>query len=1085
MDGISAWEEGIDVDSDNTMYQGAVVNTNDNILKRPVKLASVTWNIGSNLAFSFNPWKEFFENPLVINRLAHYKMIRGKMRVRFLINGNPFYYGRLMASYLPLAQIDTTVETDQDYAFIIAASQRIHGYINPTTSQGCDLELPFIWPKNFLDIATAEWDNMGLVSLTAVNLLRHANNSSEPVTVSIFAYMEDFVLTGVTNLVPSTIIPQGSVKKKSASKDEYGIISGPAHTVANWSGKLSQAPYIGKYARATQLATQALGDIASLFGYSKPPEIPICRTVLTTAMPAVTNVPDTVNLLSLDSKKEVTIDPRVTGASSQDEMALVPLAMKESFLTRFPWSPVSQPDAHLFNMRVTPIQGSKSSASSGSWVSLTPSAWVALPFQYWTGSMQIRVQVVCSAYHRGRLRIAWDPNHFQNTEFNQAYSQIVDIAETTDVTFRIGWAQPVNYLKTLSSSEPDKFNSWSLGRYDTTYFRTCNGVLEITVLNELTTPQNSTQPVDVNIFTSMCEDFEVQGPSDSFLLNATDIITGLTPLTGPPLGDALPPAVNQPAPPPDALPSTDTTPPLVLKTVPANGVVYGDFTKAGEVVSPEWSNTIGVAPADKGSQLWGTASNPYLFYTFGNAVGTQTVSILFSNPSAPARVITVTRGASTFTANLPAGIGSTVWLDMTLPVIKGPNLIKFDASVDGSGRILAVSAKTYLPTNVDVSFYEPADVISLGTSPSNFIVSGSQAVSTLPDGELLYPADWYKGSFQHFISLNTLSLGQTGNVKKFRTQADNPTGQSMGAYRNDWPYNGWIPTGTTNFINAGSKITRVYYLRDLNLPFLINGKGIANTIPGVSITPQSEVHMKPQGEVEEPPIEDEQNKPEQVEVDNYMGVSCTSGPANQVYFGEQVSSWRQCLKRYTFNGMLTFPAGQFSTRFDLPSTPSTDILSGTPMSVTQPNFTIPTYISLGYLCYRGGVRYRFTDASNGNSSVSPLNMSLTATRLPTGVQPAAPAAITAAVGAGSSWNGAATDTINNTRSVAFELPYYSNYRFVPTRTDVPSSELIQRCAGRFYLARQATGTTLFHLSWAAAEDYSLSHFIGAPRIIWA
>lgn len=195
MDGISAWEEGINVDSDDTMYQGAITATNDNVLKRPVKLTSVTWNIGSNLVFSFNPWKEFLENPLVINRLAHYKMLRGKMRVRFLINGNPFYYGRAMASYLPLAGIDQTFDTDADYAFIVSASQRIHGYINPTTSQGCDLELPFIWPRNFLDIAKSEWDSMGSVTITTINALRHANNATDPVTISVFAYMEDFVLT--------------------------------------------------------------------------------------------------------------------------------------------------------------------------------------------------------------------------------------------------------------------------------------------------------------------------------------------------------------------------------------------------------------------------------------------------------------------------------------------------------------------------------------------------------------------------------------------------------------------------------------------------------------------------------------------------------------------------------------------------------------------------------------------------------------------------------------------------------------------------------------------------------------------------
>lgn len=1111
MDGISAWEEGITVDSDDTMYQGAMVASNDNVLKRPVKLETVTWNVGSNLVFSFNPWKAFLENPLVINRLAHYKMIRGKMRVRFLINGNPFYYGRAIASYLPLGFIDQTYDTDQDFAFIVGASQRIHGYINPTTSQGCDLELPFIWPRNFLDIAKSEWDQMGFVTVTSMNALRHANNASDPLSISVFAYMEDFVLTGVTNITPSTLVPQGSVQKKNKNnkKDEYGIVSGPAHTVANWSGKLSDVPYIGKYARATQMASEAIGNIASLFGYSKPPDIDICRTIQTTAMPAVANISDTVNLLSMDAKKEITIDPRVTGASSMDEMALVPLAMKESFLTRFPWSPVAQSDDHLFNMRITPLQGSKNSQFNANWVSLTPSAWVAMPFQYWTGSMQIRIQVVCSAYHRGRLRIAWDPNYFTGSEFNQAYSQILDISDTTDITFRIGWAQPTNYLETLNTEEPDKYNSWSLGRYTTAYNKTCNGVLEITVLNELTTPQNSTLPVDINVFTSMCEDFEVACPSTTFLSRATQLINGLPPVTqlpSPPITLPNDPDVPPPPPPPNA-PSN----PLVLKTVPANGVVYGDILQLSSFVSPEWSDTIGVADADKGSQLWGTASNPYVVFTQADSDGLQTVSLEFVNPTAPARTVTITGIGPIKVFEIPAGIGSSIWYDFVVSVKKGPNLIPFQASVGGVGRIIVKRAKVYLPTNVDVSYFEPADCISLGVTPTQFTVVGNQAIPSSVGAQMLCPADWYRGSFLHFISLSNLILGGTGARKTYRTQGDNPTGQSMGAYNTTYPFPipiGYTPGATSIFVDPSVKITRVYYLRYTTGTFLVNGKGIESG-PAIKtfVVPQGNICFKPreehkelsleeeflklkekelhpQGEVEEPTIEDEENKPEQMAVDNSMGVPCTSGSPNQVYFGEQISSWRQCLKRYTYAGLVSSGSANAGMRFDLPSLPGPSFLTGGGVTVTKTPLAIPEYIASAYVAQRGSGRFRFTDASNSTSTVGYFNNSITCTRLPTGFVAQTPAVDTPGTLAGSSWAGGATDGINMTRSVAFEVPYYSNHRFVPARSVAASNDLVLRNYARFTIFRQSGFTQTLHVSWAAGEDYSLSHFVGAPRVLW-
>jgi hypothetical protein len=59
------------------------------------------------------------------------------------------------------------------------------------------------------------------------------------------------------------------------------------------------------------------------------------------------------------------------------------------------------------NMRVDPccIQ---EHATDGS-IRFAACGAAAMPFKYWSGSMKYRFQVVCSAFHRGRIAVVYDP----------------------------------------------------------------------------------------------------------------------------------------------------------------------------------------------------------------------------------------------------------------------------------------------------------------------------------------------------------------------------------------------------------------------------------------------------------------------------------------------------------------------------------------------------------------------------------------------------------------------------------------------------------------------------------------------------
>lgn len=114
-----------------------------NFFSRPIVARKYTWTpAGAIFSGIFNPWTDFFSNPRVINRITNYNLMRAKLHVRFLINGNGFYYGRLMADYQPLyLEDDVTATATLVPQNAIQASQRMKVFLDPSMCCSTELEL--------------------------------------------------------------------------------------------------------------------------------------------------------------------------------------------------------------------------------------------------------------------------------------------------------------------------------------------------------------------------------------------------------------------------------------------------------------------------------------------------------------------------------------------------------------------------------------------------------------------------------------------------------------------------------------------------------------------------------------------------------------------------------------------------------------------------------------------------------------------------------------------------------------------------------------------------------------------------------
>lgn len=428
-----------------------------------------------------------------------------------MLNGNSFYYGRALVSYWPLpGEDDFTGARALVKQDMILASQRPHAFLDPTESQGTSLRLPFVYERNAVSVPFGAWEELGIIDIHNLTTLKHATGSTAPITVSVFAWAEEVKLSVLTSLDPTGMTPQ-------SGGDEYGdgIVSSPAAVVGKMAGALSSVPSIAPYAMATQMVANTVAAVAKIFGFSRPTSVEPASAVYPQLMGnmANTNVPDTCTKLTLDAKQEITIDSRTFGLAGEDEMTILSIAERETYITSFVWPISANAEDFLWVTDVTPVIWDTVDIGGSTEIHMPACCFAALPFRFWKGTMRYRFQIVASGFHKGRVKFTYDPNILDSNEYNTNYTYVVDLASNRDLTIDVGWGQVSSMVPSLDpNSDLPPFSdllNLTLGQGFS------NGVLGVHVVNELTSPSSTVNnDVTINVFVSAGPDFEVFDPSD-------------------------------------------------------------------------------------------------------------------------------------------------------------------------------------------------------------------------------------------------------------------------------------------------------------------------------------------------------------------------------------------------------------------------------------------------------------------------------------------------------------------------------------------------------------------------------------------
>lgn len=500
--------------SDDTLY---------GFLERPRIVNTTIWNdtfaAGEPLV-KLDPYFELLTSTPFRRKLENFQYFKAGLRIGVRTNGTPFHYGKLLIVWRPFAGSQFASEQYmRDNVF--SASGYPNVIVSPTENEVNEMVVPFAYNTAYMDLSQDVVRSPGQLFIYVLNPLA-LDADVPPVSITVFANFENVKLAGQSGIVnlplftqqfletdpnpfnvvtTSAVVPfeaQGDITIEARNKSREGLISGPAKAISSVAGALVNIPGIGIWAAAISTVSGALGKVAEHLGYCKP-------NTLQAISPFLQKNGDFAAGEGLDSAmktqiipdQSVTDIPQILGGSP-GEMQILEMAGTPTLLGMFKWDGNDLTDSRLYTAPVNPRACTSVNFPLSVRVCPTLLSWVSHPFKYWRGSLRYDVQITCSNFHSGRLRVLFQPKNsgiVSGFDYQNTINRIVDIQTETDFSFTVPYIsdKPWSYI-----------NSGSIE--DTT------GFIEFSVVNDLTHTSLPVPEVYVNVWVSAGPDFQLAMP---------------------------------------------------------------------------------------------------------------------------------------------------------------------------------------------------------------------------------------------------------------------------------------------------------------------------------------------------------------------------------------------------------------------------------------------------------------------------------------------------------------------------------------------------------------------------------------------
>lgn len=508
------------------------MNDLDDFFLRPVEIANFSLPIGTPVSNIYDVWDLYTLDPTVRSKLRNYAYLNADLHVRIAVTGTPFHYGRLLVSYQPyplrnanLLAFDDAIAVDPNFRaglLTYLSQSREACVIDIKNNEPVEMCLPFISTKQahrlYNDATTVISDitsyedlrDAGSLYVYTLNTAQSASPSPGPVTVQIYAWLENVQLGCSTATIVSIATQAGDER-----------IKGPVEKFSSAAQKVSMAlenvPMIGPFAKASTYVFRGMEGVSSIFGWSKPVCVDDHKYVKNEAYPNgnLTVGKSVAHRFVFDPLQETSLGNEIVGVP-EDELVIQTFASKEAYVHTLSWTPTATIMADpIFLMRVSPNIGNVVVSDSRAYIFPSPMCYASSFFERWRGTINVRFEFVCSAYHRGKIAVYYEPNISQaalinaNLSLNKNQMFIIDLQETQNVAFCINWnAMRPTLLCSARSNVITNLQAFSPTVNAINYV---NGYIGLVPFTELSSPDDS--EIQINVYVS-CDDLEVCVPFD-------------------------------------------------------------------------------------------------------------------------------------------------------------------------------------------------------------------------------------------------------------------------------------------------------------------------------------------------------------------------------------------------------------------------------------------------------------------------------------------------------------------------------------------------------------------------------------------
>lgn len=418
-------------------------------------------------------------------KLSNFAYADAKLRVRIVVQGQPFAAGLIAASFIPevhdnyYSDVGLNSLTTFDHTNYLV---RPHLILDPSKSETYEIDLDCPTQVGFFGLKDATFGSY-IMDLLPITPLISGTAVAPSMSICVYVSLVSPKLQAMT-------LYSGALEKEHK---DGGVISRAINAASHLSGSIGELfPSLSPYTTPFSVVSSGVASVLSLFGFAKPSDTSVRAVVLNRFVDNYSHFDglSSAPVLASTAANSLGISSAISG-SDPNEMLLRNIAAKKGYIRTVTIPTTAAFGDVLHSMNVTP----NLAVATGTFTTCTPIRGVSYPFDYWSGDITLTFEVVASVFHRATLLIAYDPLPSVTVpDLDQALQTLqnttIAVSGNTSVEITVPWSQIQPWLRNTRTA---------VSTYQTGIATNSNGAIHIFLINPVTS-NGSTDGIAMNIY---------------------------------------------------------------------------------------------------------------------------------------------------------------------------------------------------------------------------------------------------------------------------------------------------------------------------------------------------------------------------------------------------------------------------------------------------------------------------------------------------------------------------------------------------------------------------------------------------------